>query len=53
MLKKLGDVDFEGKMRQMKGDSDRTAADSVQTPVCCDGKRLLRRGHPTQEHKSR
>lgn len=29
MLKKLGDVDFEGKMRQTKGDSGRTAADSV------------------------
>lgn len=51
MLKKLGDVDFEGKMRQTKGDSGRTAADSVQIPVCCDGKRLLRRSSNSRTYK--
>lgn len=52
MLKKFGNAEFKGKMRQIKGDSGRTAADTGTTQMWYDGEVLLSKDSPTQEHKS-
>ena len=51
MHKKPKDVDFEGKMKEVKGEWGRTAA-GVSKHGCVVEK-LLRRDHPTQESKRR